>query len=253
MKLSAYTFGSGPRHVGLVHGLGGNADTWTPLIDRMLASGQYTVTAVDLRGHGTSARAGSTGAAADRAEYYSVDELANDVVENLPQNLDSVVGHSLGGAVLARAVDRLAPKRAIYLDPGFFLALPTTGLRGRLFWLAPLVSLGIASVKQAQDGAKVKAKYPAEVRESLDHAERQFDKRMALGVFRDVAFHPVPAVAPSIPSTIVLSDDSPAILREREILSYQSTGWDIRRLPGIHHDMQLEDPHRVFAAIRDVL
>ena len=251
MKLSTYTSGSGPRHVGLVHGLGANADTWTPFVDRMLASGDYTVTTLDLRGHGTSGRAHASTANAD--DFYRLDELANDVAENLPPGLDSVVGHSLGGAVLARAVDRLAPAHAIYLDPGFFLALPTTGLSGRLFWLAPLVSLGVASVKQSREGAKVKAEYPAAVRESLTRAEAQFDKRMALGVFEEVAFHPVPAVTPSIPSTIVLSDDSPAVLREREVASYESTGWDVRRLPGIHHDMQIEDPDRVFELIRDVL
>jgi len=251
MKLSTYTFGSGPRHVGLVHGLGGNADTWTPFVDRMLASGDYTVTTLDLRGHGTSGRAHAR--TANAADFYRVDELANDVAETLPRNLDSVVGHSLGGAVLARAVDRLAPKHAIYLDPGFFLALPTTGIAGRLFWLAPLLSLGVASVKQSRAGAKVSARYPAEVRESLSRAQAQFDKRMALGVFRDVAFHPVPALAPSIPSTIVLSDDSPAVIRENEVASYTSTGWDVRRLPGIHHDMQIEDPERVFELIRDVL
>lgn len=66
---------------------------------QMLATGRYTVTAVDLRGHGRS----------DRASSYTRGELADDVVESLPQGLHSVVGHSLGGAVLVRAVERLRP------------------------------------------------------------------------------------------------------------------------------------------------
>jgi pimeloyl-ACP methyl ester carboxylesterase len=243
MKLSTITTGTGSRQVGLVHGLGGNADTWTPFVDRMLASGDYTVTTLDLRGHGTSPRASS----------YSLGELADDVVENLPVGLHSVVGHSLGGAVLARAVDRLAPERAIYLDPGFHLALPTTGIAGRLFWLAPLLSLGVAQIKQSRESAKVQALYTPEARASVAQAQEQFDKGMALGIFREVAFNPVPAVSPVIPSTIILSDDSPAVIRSGEVSAYETNGWDVRRLPGIHHDMQIEDAGRVFQAIRDVL
>ena len=37
---------------------------------------------------------------------------------------------------------------------------------------------------------------------------------MAIGVFREIAFHPVTIAAPAVPSTIVLSDESPAVLSE---------------------------------------
>jgi pimeloyl-ACP methyl ester carboxylesterase len=243
MQLSTYTSGSGPRHAGLVHGLAASADTWQPFVDLMLATGEYTVTTVDLRGHGASAR----------SESYAVDGLAEDLVESLPSGLDSVVGHSLGGSVLARAVEHLAPARAIYLDPGFHLALPTTGITGKLFWAAPLLTLGVAQLPQARKQKVVKAGYPQEVRDLLDRAEAQFDRKMALGIFRDVAFHPVPSSPPVVPSTIVLSDDSPAVLPEAVVPAYETAGWDVRRISGIHHDMQLEDPARVLAAIRDVL
>ena len=71
-----------------------------------------TVTTVDLRGHGAS----------DRSDDYGIDAFADDLVETLPTGLDLVVGHSLGGTVLERAVGRLAPAHALYLDPGFRLA-----------------------------------------------------------------------------------------------------------------------------------
>jgi pimeloyl-ACP methyl ester carboxylesterase len=243
MQLSTYTSGTGPRRVGLVHGLAGNGAIWQPLVDRMLATGDYTVVTVDLRGHGTSVRSAS----------YAVDGLADDLVETLPSGLDSVVGHSLGGSVLARAVDRLAPGRAIYLDPGFHLALPTTGVKGRLFWAVPLLTLSIAQLPQARKQAKVTAGYSQQTRDLVEKAQAQFDRSMALGVFRDVAFHPVPAEPPAIPSTIVLSDDSPAVLPEAIVPAFEAAGWDVRRISGIHHDMQIEDPDRVFAALRDVL
>ena len=143
MHLHSTTTGTGDTHVGLIHGLGADGTTWQPLIDLMLATGRYTVTTVDLRGHGRS----------DRASSYTLGELADDVVESLPQGLHSVVGHSLGGAVLVRAVERLRPAHAIYLDPGFGLALPTTGLAGRAFWAVPALTLGVVGARQARRSA----------------------------------------------------------------------------------------------------
>jgi pimeloyl-ACP methyl ester carboxylesterase len=243
MQLHHVTTGSGPRHVGLVHGLGADGATWAPVVDRLVATGRFTVTTLDLRGHGAS----------DRATGYGIEDMADDVVATLPRGLDAVVGHSLGGSVLVRAVARLEPARAIYLDPGFRLALPTTGIRGRAFWAVPLVGLGLAQLRQARSGARVRAGYPAEVRASLDAAHARFDRGMAMGVFREVAFHPVAVGAPVVPSTIVLSDDAPAVLPDAYAAELAAAGWEVRRLPGIHHDMQLEDPDRVLAAIEDVL
>lgn len=138
MRLHSRTTGSGEHHVGLIHGLGASSATWQPLIERMLATGRFTVTTLDLRGHGES----------DRASSYSLDELAGDVVDALPQGLHSVVGHSLGGAVLVRAVARLKPEHAIYLDPGFGLTLPTRGFAGRAFW----ESASRATTNEGDDG-----------------------------------------------------------------------------------------------------
>jgi pimeloyl-ACP methyl ester carboxylesterase len=243
MQLHRVTTGSGARHVGLVHGLGGDGATWAPVVERLVATGRFTVTTVDLRGHGES----------ERARTYGIEELADDVAESLPRGLDAVVGHSLGGSVLVRAVARLEPGHAVYLDPGFRLALPTTGIRGRLFWAAPLVGLAAAQIPRARAAARVRAAYPAAVRASLDAAQSRFDRGMAVGVFRDVAFHPVAVSAPAVPSTIVLSDDAPAVLPDACAAELEGAGWDVRRLPGTHHDMQLEDPDRVLAALEDVL
>lgn len=243
MQLSTSTTGSGPRRVGLVHGLGADGTTWKPLIDRMMASGRYTVTTVDLRGHGLS----------DRADSYRLNEMADDLVETLPAGLGSVVGHSLGGAVLARAVAQLSPDRAIYLDPGFGLALPTTGVAGRLFWMAPLLSLGVAQLGQSRRSAAARSAYSPEVRALIDGAGKKFDRPAAVGIFKDVAFHPVPVEAPAAPSTIVLSDQSSAVLPDELAARFESLGWQVRRIPGVQHDMHLEAPDRVFQVIGDLL
>lgn len=243
MQLQTTTIGAGPRQVGLVHGLGASAATWAPFVERLAATGRYTVTTVDLRGHGTS----------PRAESYRIDDMASDLVDSLPSGMHSIVGHSLGGAVLYRAVAGLAPERAVYLDPGFALALPISGLAGRLFWMAPLVSLGFAQLGQARASAAARAAYSPETRALLDDAKKHFDARMAVGVFRDVAFHPVPAAPPAVPSTIVLSDQSGAVLPDDLAGRLEQQGWDVRRIRGVRHDMQLEDPDRTFAAVEDVL
>jgi len=243
MRLASTVAGSGPIEVGLVHGLGGSGATWQPLIERMIDDERFTVIAVDLRGHGDS----------DRAASYELDEFADDLAESLPRGLHCIIGHSLGGPVLVRAVERLAPARAIYLDPGFQLALPTAGMAGRLFWLVPPVSLGVAQWRQARRSGTPQALTEPRIRSLLAQARQQFDMRMAMRVFRDVAFHPLAPSAPAVPSTIVLSDDSPAVISSSLVDALESRGWDVRRLPGLRHDMHLEDPDRTFEIVRDLL
>ncbi|WP_307083152.1 hypothetical protein [Arthrobacter agilis] len=76
---------------------------------------------------------------------------------------------------------------------------------------------------------------------------------MAIGVFRDVAFHPVAAGPPAVPSTIVLSDDSAAVLPQSLAIELEALGWEIRRVAGVHHDMHLEAPQRTMDTISDRL
>lgn len=242
MRLATATHGDGPRRIALVHGLAADGALWEGLTERIVASGGVTVTTVDLRGHGESERAGT----------YTVEAFADDLAETLPTGLDLVVGHSLGGSVLAPAVARLAPGHALYLDPGFALALPTGGVRGRLFWaLAPL-TLAVAALAQKR---RARGRAPLGAREcALQEAARErFDQRMTIGVFRDVAHHPVPVSPPAVPSTILLSDDSPAVLPDATVERLATLGWDVRRLPGIGHDFWLEDVDRTVAAVRDLL
>ena len=242
MELATQVHGAGPRRVALVHGLGADGATWRGLTERLVAEGGVTVTTVDLRGHGAS----------DRAQDYSVQAFADDLVETLPTGLDVVVGHSLGGSVLERAVPRLAPASAVYLDPGFRLGLPTAGLAGRLFWAAAPVSLAVAALAQKWRSRGRPALSPEDAR-VRDAATARFDRGMALGVFRDVAHSPAPVAPPVVPSTVVLSDDSRAVLPDATAARLQALGWDVRRVAGIGHDFWLQDADRTCTAVRDVL
>jgi pimeloyl-ACP methyl ester carboxylesterase len=242
MRLATKTYGDGPRRIALVHGLSADGSLWRGLTERIVATGEATVTTVDLRGHGESAR----------SDVYTVDAFADDLVDTLPTDLDLVVGHSLGGTVLARAVGRLRPVHALYLDPGFRLKLPTEGLGGRLFWVVAPVSLTLAALSQKRRsrGRAPLSPQDASLRVA---ALTRFDRRMTIGVFRDVAHHPAPVIAPVVPSTILLSDDAPAVLPDATAERLADLGWEVRRLPGVGHDFWLEDADGTTAAVRDLL
>jgi pimeloyl-ACP methyl ester carboxylesterase len=242
VRLATEQHGTGPRRIALVHGLGADGPLWRGLLAQVEAAGGATVTTVDLRGHGAS----------DRSDDYRIDAFADDLVETLPAGLDLVVGHSLGGTVLERAVARLQPAHALYLDPGFRLGLPTDGIAGRMFWGTAPVSVMVAGLAQKWR-SRSRARPSAEDAALRKAAGSRFEMRMAVGVFREVAHHPVQAAAPAVPSTVLLSDDSPAVLPDDLAASLAEAGWDVRRLPGVGHDFWLEDAPRTFAAVRDVL
>ena len=242
MRLATQTHGDGRRRLALVHGLSADGSLWRGLTERIVATGEATVTTCDLRGHGES----------DRSDVYTVDAFADDLVDTLPTDLDLVVGHSLGGTVLERAVGRLRPGHALYLDPGFRLKLPTEGVAGRLFWGAAPVTLTLAALSQKRRSRGRRPLTPQDT--SLrDAALDGFDRRMAVGAFRDVAHHPTPVAAPVVPSTIVLSDDAPAVLPDATAERLAVLGWDVRRLPGVGHDFWLQEADRTMAAVRDLL
>jgi pimeloyl-ACP methyl ester carboxylesterase len=239
VRLHTSRRGSGPRHVALIHGLGSDGETWRELADLALATGRYTITTVDLRGHGRS----------DRAATYTVAAFADDLVENLPTGLDDIVSHSLGGPVVAQAVERLQPKHALYLDPGFKIGLPTTGVRG---WLVKNVKLSLPLFLLA-GGRGVRTPALSTVGATLqEQATALWDKRMALDVFRDVAFSTRPAAAAAIPSTVLLSEDAPFVIPDPVPAELQALGWDVRRVEGLGHSLWLEDPQKVWDAVADV-
>ncbi|MGW1680984.1 acetoin dehydrogenase dihydrolipoyllysine-residue acetyltransferase subunit [Saccharopolyspora sp. NPDC002376] len=101
--LSYSTLGDGPEVVVLVHGFGGDKNSWL-FVQEPLSEGR-TVHALDLPGHGSSTKDVGDG---------SLDALANAVIgflDALDVERAHLVGHSLGGAVVtavaARTPDRV--------------------------------------------------------------------------------------------------------------------------------------------------
>ncbi len=240
MKLHVESAGSGPEHVAFVHGLGNDATVWEELLGIADATGRYTLTAVDLRGHGRSAR----------APGYSLEEFADDLVDTLPRGLHAVVSHSLGGAVVARAVGRLGPRRAVYLDPGFKLALPDRGLGGflvrRARWTIPLFAAAQSR------GIRTPALTP-ERREVERTAQTRWDRRMALAVLQDVGTHPFAVVRQAAESTVILSGDARYVVPDPLPSQLEAAGWRVVREDSLGHAMFLENPELTWRLIESAL
>ncbi|MBF4548857.1 alpha/beta hydrolase [Pseudoclavibacter sp. VKM Ac-2888] len=243
MKLHTITTGDGPRKVALVHGIGASAELWGSLAGRIAESGEYTAIAVDLRGHGES----------PRAESYRLDEFVDDLIETLPHDLHSAVGHSLGGALLVRAVPRLRPERAIYLDPGFKLGLPSEGVGARVFWALSGVTLPLVMLAGAASGTNDTKRYSAETRALNARAKKRFDGKMTVGIFDQVAHAPYTPAVPVVPSTIVLSAEGKAVVPAPMPAELEALGWQVRQLPEVGHPFWLHDVDASYGAIRDLI
>ena len=124
-ELAYIDHGEGPTLL-LIHGIGGDWRSWEPVIDDLAL--EHRVVAVDLPGHGGSAKG---------AGDYSLGALANalrDLGSALGIERATVIGHSLGGGVAMQFAYQF-PERCERLvlvssgglgpDVGLFLRLAT--------------------------------------------------------------------------------------------------------------------------------
>ncbi|GFO68621.1 alpha/beta hydrolase [Geomonas limicola] len=118
--------GHGPRALVLLHGLASRSQCWTDLVP-LFSPDSYTIYLVDLLGSGESAKP----AEAD----YSIRGHAHrllEFLERLGLRQASVVGHSLGGAVVLLATllakeqrrQHLLRKVVVLAGPGYLQGLP---------------------------------------------------------------------------------------------------------------------------------
>jgi len=124
-------------HLIFVHGYGEHAGRYLELFDALALSGSLCVHALDLRGHG---RSGGRPGFVERFDDYldDVDVLAERIPADRPV---FVMGHSMGGLVLARWLEegRGAAAGAVFASPYLRLARPPPPLKvaiGRAIGLA---------------------------------------------------------------------------------------------------------------------
>lgn len=233
MLLHTKQYGGGRKRIALIHGVSGDHRMFHDLTDR-LTTRDYTVIGVDLRGHGGS----------PHVDSYEISDFAKDLVETLPTGLDVVLGHSLGGVVLIEAVDRLQPKRAIYLDPAWFV--PSSFDEAAQH----------ANVGEHLDGSAYSLDELAELnpgwgRDNLVRAQqshKRWDAAMLPKLARLAGQRNVAHISPSVPSLVVLAAESPLLpgYPQQELIEQ---GYEIRVQPRVGHNLHLDDVEATMDAL----
>ncbi|MFJ8660332.1 alpha/beta fold hydrolase [Streptomyces sp. NPDC093795] len=233
MRLHTTTWGSGDRIALLVHGIMSDHRTWRR-VGPALAERGYRVIAVDLRGHGRSGRAAGP-------EEYGPDDYADDLVENLPVGAELAVGHSLGGLVLARALERLKPDRAVYSDPAWHLGEGPDGYRAELFVRG-----------KSMTREQIRGFNPHWSDEDLDTemaSVRDWDERSAYGLVDFVGADLWPARA-GVPSLVALADPS-MLVSPASARMLEGRGFTVRTVAKSGHTIHRDDFDGFMSALSD--
>ncbi|GAA4545393.1 alpha/beta fold hydrolase [Pseudonocardia xishanensis] len=164
--------------------------------------------------------------------------------------------HGLGGSgktwrPLVRRILALGGRSVVTVDLRGHgtLGLPTS------HWsrVAPAVTMGAVALAAMPGRARIRARFAPEDQALVDEAEAGMARGVMIDTFRDLTHHPlVPGPAP-VPSTVVLSAEGSTVVPDAVLAELVGHGWEVRRVPEVHHDFHLEDADATFAAIRDLL
>ena len=141
------------------------------------------------------------------------------------------VGHSLGGLALLRAVERLAPARAVYSDPAWHLRRGPDGYVPELFVRGKSLSRDL-----------VKGFNPRWSDEDLDtemESVRVWDERSAYGLV-DVTGTDMWPLRPAVPSLVTLADPS-LLISADDAKMLEGRGFALRTVAGAGHTIHRDD------------
>ncbi len=222
MRLHVREWGDGERLAVLLHGITSSSATWWKLGPTLAARG-YRVLAPDLRGHGQSPRG-----------PYSVGAWAGDVLECVPGRPEVALGFSLGGLVLAAAIERLRPARAVYEDPAWFLPEDRSES-----------SAGFVARKQwtLEDIRRIYPRWETECYAASLASIAQWDAETV----RFDADFTAPG-APPVPSLVLTADPSMLIPPGRAA-ELRGLGFEVRAVPNTGHLIHNDDFEGFLAAL----
>lgn len=227
MKLHLTELGDGVHTAVLVHGLLSDHGAWCRVAPALSDRG-YRVLMPDLRGHGFSPRG-----------EYTPQAWADDLVETLPRDADLAIGHSLGGLSLALAVGRLAPRRAVFVDPAWKLTpeqhrRSAPDFRAQLGW----------------DETRLREAHPRWADEDVAArlaSMHRFDARCIDGLLHGGGHDHAPR-SPSTKSLVMLADPSD-LVPPRDADALRDAGFDVAAVPGSGHSIFRDDLPGFLAAL----
>lgn len=219
MKLNVREWGTGDRTAVLIHGITSDSGSWWRFGPDLAARG-YHVLAPDLRGHGLSPRG-----------EYAPEEWAGDLLESVPSHPELALGHSLGGLVLAVAIERLRPARAVYEDPAWRVRPERHSQAAQEF--VAQKSWGREEVVAANP------RWPAGDIEAKLEALSRWDPETVPGVLNGASWDYTPA-RPMVPSLVQLADPSDLVPPEKAE-RLRETGFEVRVVPGAGHSIHRDD------------
>ncbi|MQA10608.1 MAG: acetoin dehydrogenase dihydrolipoyllysine-residue acetyltransferase subunit [Pseudonocardiaceae bacterium] len=241
------SLGERPETVLLVHGYGGDGNSW--LFVQEPLSAEHTVYTVDLPGHGTSTKDVGDG---------SLDGLADTVLGFLDvQGIERahLVGHSLGGAI-ATAVAAKAPERAASLTlvapAGFGARVNAEYLRGfasatsRRELKPHLTALFADPTQATRQLADDLMKY-----KRLDGVDRALDTLLGLLLDGDAQGIDAAPLLERVTAPLAVvwgREDKVLPVANAEALAGRV---EVRYVDGAGHMPHMEKPNDVVAAVRD--
>jgi pimeloyl-ACP methyl ester carboxylesterase len=215
MHLNTLSWGSGPRTAVLLHGMLGSATQYHQL-GPALADRGYRAIALDFPGHGDS----------PPAPAATMDLFVASVLESVDREPTLAIGHSLGAVVLAHALLRLRPARAVYVDVPL-LSSPTHPPADH--------HERLTAARMIRTEPNLRAKHPnwsAEDCRVEAEAAVKFDVDTAVALEGSYTGHR--AAPPAIPSLVIRADPSRYVSAERA-LELKQLGFCVRSVRGAGH------------------
>lgn len=224
-QLNRREWGQGTKVALLIHGAMGESRCFWEVGPEIVAAG-YRVIAVDLPGHGYSARCTSGGLKA----------FASRLIESVPSAPEFALGHSLGAMVLATALPVLQPERAVYVDFGFDWPpkdgdCPDSAALHAMFE-ADRRSRTVANLQRSRPWWDVRAcEVEAEAARLLD-----VPTLVSLNMHEYAERRPVVPSGDDIPSLLVHADPS-NFVTPPQIRTLRDRGLTVRGVPGAGHSV----------------
>ncbi|WP_263166322.1 alpha/beta fold hydrolase [Streptomyces sp. SCSIO ZS0520] len=222
-RLHVQEWGRGERVTVLVHGMTTDAGSWWR-VGPELAERGYRVLAPDLPGHGDSPRGA-----------YTLRAMGEALAASVPRGPELAIGHSLGGTVLAYAVDRLRPARAVYEDPP---------------WGAP-PGPEVAAFLDSQRGwtrERLAAFHPGWPEQAVREKHRGLSRwdPATVEVARE---YPGRRTAPPPGPSLVLAGDRQPMIDEALAGQLRTEGYEVRVVAGAGHNIHNDDVDGFLAAL----